>query len=216
MTGLARFPLDQDDSEQVCPDIEWTQSAQHELLWWTVRSSRTLWRLPARPCRSSLTPAPAIPAYLLSPVKTGGPSSQRRSVGRVVSGGADGGEVRQHSISRNVVPSIHFLPTPPECRRGDEAVSAQEVSPRCCRRRVSSPVQGQCASGNTQAGSNESRQLTVRPSYPTLPYPTLHHPTPSPYRYAEATLGSGNLRLAVVLPEGEDLNEWLAVNSESA
>lgn len=33
-------------------------------------------------------------------------------------------------------------------------------------------------------------------------------------RYAEATLGSGNLRMAVVLPEGEDLNEWLAVNSE--
>eukprot|EP01100_Stratorugosa_tubuloviscum_P000987 TRINITY_DN121_c0_g7_i1.p1 TRINITY_DN121_c0_g7~~TRINITY_DN121_c0_g7_i1.p1 ORF type:complete len:215 (+),score=70.99 TRINITY_DN121_c0_g7_i1:128-772(+) len=32
-------------------------------------------------------------------------------------------------------------------------------------------------------------------------------------RYAEATLGSGNLRLAVTLPEGEDLNEWLAVNT---
>jgi len=32
-------------------------------------------------------------------------------------------------------------------------------------------------------------------------------------QYAEATLGSGNLRLAVTLPEGEDLNEWLAVNT---
>ncbi|CAE6457952.1 unnamed protein product [Rhizoctonia solani] len=32
-------------------------------------------------------------------------------------------------------------------------------------------------------------------------------------KYAEATLGSGNLRLAVVLPEGEDLNEWLAVHT---
>ncbi|PWN50493.1 putative MOB1 protein [Violaceomyces palustris] len=32
-------------------------------------------------------------------------------------------------------------------------------------------------------------------------------------RYAEATLGSGNLRLAVILPEGEDLDEWLAVNT---
>jgi hypothetical protein len=32
-------------------------------------------------------------------------------------------------------------------------------------------------------------------------------------KYAEATLGSGNLKLAVQLPEGEDLNEWLAVNS---
>lgn len=27
------------------------------------------------------------------------------------------------------------------------------------------------------------------------------------------TLGSGNLRLAVQLPEGEDLNEWIAVNT---
>lgn len=32
-------------------------------------------------------------------------------------------------------------------------------------------------------------------------------------RYAEATLGSGNLRAAVLLPQGEDLNEWLAVNT---
>ncbi|KAG0216068.1 MOB kinase activator 1B [Mortierella sp. GBA30] len=31
--------------------------------------------------------------------------------------------------------------------------------------------------------------------------------------YAEQTLGSGNLRIAVHLPEGEDLNEWLAVNT---
>jgi MOB kinase activator 1 len=28
-------------------------------------------------------------------------------------------------------------------------------------------------------------------------------------------LGSGSLRKAVKLPEGEDLNEWLAVNGES-
>ena len=35
-------------------------------------------------------------------------------------------------------------------------------------------------------------------------------------KYAEATLGSGNLKLAVALPEGEDVNEWLAVNSMSA
>lgn len=32
-------------------------------------------------------------------------------------------------------------------------------------------------------------------------------------KYAESTLGSGNLKQAVQLPEGEDLNEWLAVNS---
>lgn len=33
-------------------------------------------------------------------------------------------------------------------------------------------------------------------------------------KHAEATLGSGNLRMAVMLPDGEDLNEWVAVNSE--
>lgn len=35
-------------------------------------------------------------------------------------------------------------------------------------------------------------------------------------QYAEATLGSGSLRKAVKLPEGEDKDEWLAVNSENA
>jgi MOB kinase activator 1 len=34
-------------------------------------------------------------------------------------------------------------------------------------------------------------------------------------QYAEATLGSGSLRKAVKLPEGEDKDEWLAVNSKS-
>jgi hypothetical protein len=33
-------------------------------------------------------------------------------------------------------------------------------------------------------------------------------------RYAEQTLGSGNLRSAVALPEGEDTNEWIAVHGE--
>ena len=33
-------------------------------------------------------------------------------------------------------------------------------------------------------------------------------------KHAEATLGSGDLRQAVMLPEGEDLNEWVAVNSK--
>lgn len=35
-------------------------------------------------------------------------------------------------------------------------------------------------------------------------------------QYAEATLGSGSLRKAVKLPEGEDKDEWLAVNGELA
>jgi MOB kinase activator 1 len=33
--------------------------------------------------------------------------------------------------------------------------------------------------------------------------------------YAKATLGSGNMRSSVILPKGEDINEWLAVNSTS-
>lgn len=33
-------------------------------------------------------------------------------------------------------------------------------------------------------------------------------------QFAEATLGSGSLRKVVQLPEGEDRNEWLAVNGE--
>lgn len=33
-------------------------------------------------------------------------------------------------------------------------------------------------------------------------------------KHIDATLGSGNLREAVKLPDGEDLNEWLAVNSK--
>ena len=33
-------------------------------------------------------------------------------------------------------------------------------------------------------------------------------------KHTQATLGSGNLRQAVVLPEGENLNEWIAVNSK--
>jgi MOB kinase activator 1 len=32
-------------------------------------------------------------------------------------------------------------------------------------------------------------------------------------KYATVTLGSGNLKQAVILPEGEDLNEWIAANS---
>jgi hypothetical protein len=34
-------------------------------------------------------------------------------------------------------------------------------------------------------------------------------------KYAEQTLGSGNLRNAVVLPEGEEVCEWVAVHGKS-
>jgi len=48
--------------------------------------------------------------------------------------------------------------------------------------------------------------------------PHKNVPQPGTHRYelmkhAETTLGSGNLREAVALPEGEDQNEWLAVNT---
>lgn len=33
-------------------------------------------------------------------------------------------------------------------------------------------------------------------------------------QYAEVTLGGGSLRKVVKLPDGEDENEWLAVNSK--
>eukprot|EP01120_Amphizonella_sp_Union-15-10_P004584 TRINITY_DN1522_c0_g1_i1.p1 TRINITY_DN1522_c0_g1~~TRINITY_DN1522_c0_g1_i1.p1 ORF type:complete len:220 (+),score=29.75 TRINITY_DN1522_c0_g1_i1:105-764(+) len=33
------------------------------------------------------------------------------------------------------------------------------------------------------------------------------------HKHAKATLGSGNLKVAVKLPEREDVNEWLAVNT---
>ena len=38
-------------------------------------------------------------------------------------------------------------------------------------------------------------------------------PTEALRRHIHATLGSGNLREAVRLPPGEDLNEWLALNT---
>jgi len=56
-------------------------------------------------------------------------------------------------------------------------------------------------------GSKNNKTFKPRKSIPegTHQYDLLKH--------AEATLGSGNLRNAVVLPEGEDLNEWIAVNT---
>ncbi len=33
-------------------------------------------------------------------------------------------------------------------------------------------------------------------------------------KHASRTLGSGNIKLAVQLPDGEELNEWIAVNSK--
>lgn len=58
-----------------------------------------------------------------------------------------------------------------------------------------------------RSGSRSSKTFKPKKNIPegTHQYDLMKH--------AAATLGSGNLRLAVLLPEGEDLNEWVAVNS---
>lgn len=58
------------------------------------------------------------------------------------------------------------------------------------------------------SGSRSSKTFKPKKNIPegTHQYDLMKH--------AAATLGSGNLRLAVMLPEGEDLNEWVAVNSK--
>lgn len=60
----------------------------------------------------------------------------------------------------------------------------------------------------THSGSRSSKTFKPKKNIPegSHQYELLKH--------AEATLGSGNLRMAVMLPEGEDLNEWVAVNSK--
>ena len=59
-----------------------------------------------------------------------------------------------------------------------------------------------------RSGSRSSKTFKPKKNIPegTHQYDLMKH--------AAATLGSGNLRLAVMLPEGEDPNEWVAVNSK--
>ncbi|CAF4413744.1 unnamed protein product, partial [Rotaria magnacalcarata] len=52
------------------------------------------------------------------------------------------------------------------------------------------------------------QQRTFKP-HRNIPEGTKQHDL---MKHAQNTLGSGNLRLAVQLPDGEDLNEWIAVN----
>ncbi|KAH8279009.1 hypothetical protein KR018_012278, partial [Drosophila ironensis] len=57
------------------------------------------------------------------------------------------------------------------------------------------------------SGSRSSKTFKPKKNIPegTHQYDLMKH--------AAATLGSGNLRNAVALPDGEDLNEWVAVNT---
>lgn len=65
-----------------------------------------------------------------------------------------------------------------------------------------------CFFFSVHSGSRSSKTFKPKKNIPegSHQYELLKH--------AEATLGSGNLRMAVMLPEGEDLNEWVAVNSK--
>ncbi|TRZ12338.1 hypothetical protein HGM15179_014758 [Zosterops borbonicus] len=67
-------------------------------------------------------------------------------------------------------------------------------------------VRRRCAGGMFR-GSRSSKTFKPKKNIPegSHQYELLKH--------AEATLGSGNLRQAVMLPDGEDLNEWIAVNT---
>lgn len=60
----------------------------------------------------------------------------------------------------------------------------------------------------SDSGSRSSKTFKPKKNIPegTHQYDLMKH--------AAATLGSGNLRNAVALPDGEDLNEWVAVNSK--
>ena len=60
------------------------------------------------------------------------------------------------------------------------------------------------------AGSNQRTRNQFRPRVAGKGGSTAYQLR----QYAEATLGGGSLRKVVKLPEGEDENEWLAVNSE--
>ena len=59
----------------------------------------------------------------------------------------------------------------------------------------------------SRTSRTRAKRTSSRSAFARLDFSAYAH------RYAEATLGSGNLAAAVKLPEGEDLNEWLAVNS---
>lgn len=73
--------------------------------------------------------------------------------------------------------------------------------------------------GDSHRGEQYSQDATYRNARTRGPFkPRNANRGTSSYQlrqFAEATLGSGSLRKAVKLPEGEDLNEWLAVNGKS-
>lgn len=79
--------------------------------------------------------------------------------------------------------------------------------PAALRTLLSSSGRRATTPGHVLGGSRSSKTFKPKKNIPegSHQYELLKH--------AEATLGSGNLRMAVMLPEGEDLNEWVAVNT---
>ena len=57
-------------------------------------------------------------------------------------------------------------------------------------------------------------RMVLLPTHSPLLFLLPSHLLPPIPQHAARTLGSGNLKLAVQMPEGEDINEWIAVNSE--
>lgn len=98
---------------------------------------------------------------------------------------------RPSPLQDSLVPSPRKLRTA-DCKRGPHIHSPRrsELITPCSGR--NSRARGQFRPQKTQKGTS-SWQLR---------------------QFAEATLGSGSLRKAVKLPEGEDVNEWLAVNGK--
>ena len=71
--------------------------------------------------------------------------------------------------------------------------------------------------GNPLQSSTKNKPTTAFKPRPTPSSASLTQGTKQYQlrKYAEQTLGSGNLRNAVVLPEGEEVCEWVAVHGES-
>jgi MOB kinase activator 1 len=84
-----------------------------------------------------------------------------------------------------------------------EPPEAADASPSPAARKLREDLSVDCSSPPSNARSRNQFKPT-RTNKGTTSYQLR--------QFAEATLGSGSLRKAVKLPEGEDLNEWLAVN----
>ncbi|XP_048799464.1 MOB kinase activator 1B [Lagopus muta] len=124
-------------------------------------------------------------------LSAGGLGAPRHGEERSREGRAARGRRRVASPPRGALPA-HARPAPP---------------PRAAPSPSSSRSRSPAVAMSFLFGSRSSKTFKPKKNIPegSHQYELLKH--------AEATLGSGNLRMAVMLPEGEDLNEWVAVNT---